>query len=178
MALRTRGDWQTFLSSSFERQQTPFDCGRVALASIARIHGIDCSSLRLVDGTKAMSLFELCRVAESLGLAAEAVRVRPRRVRQLEFRLPCVLLCKSTAQQQASTSFHYFVLLSIDSREAAVLDPNHGVYALSLTRLARLWTGIAVFFETSRLSSRHPVRRRNDRERRVKGTRLESRVAN
>ena len=151
-------------SSGFDRQRTPLDCGRTALAAIARTHGVDCLALDAIDANVPMSLFEICESAERLGLVAEGVRLRPPRLHHLAERLPCMLLCYSTSPSP-STPFHYLVLTSIADDAAVIFDPNHGVYAVTTQRLTNAWTGIAVLFSILDRSPRPVPRRRHDRQR-------------
>jgi len=113
------------------------ECGLAALAMVARHHGhrVDLAGLRRLYPTsiRGATLEQLMAVASELELAPRAVRLEVEELGQL--RIPAVL----------HWDLNHFVVLERVSRDRAIiLDPAVGRRSISLARLARHFTGVAL----------------------------------
>ncbi len=113
------------------------ECGLAAIAMIANFHGhrIDLASLRLHCGVslKGMTMADMVRAADRLGLAGRALRLEPREMDQLA--APCVL----------HWDLNHFVVLAKTGRRGIVIhDPARGRVSLGWADVSRHFTGFAL----------------------------------
>lgn len=113
------------------------ECGLACLAMIASAHGhrTDLAELRrrFPVSLKGATLAQLVTHAGALGLSARALRLEPEELRAL--RLPCILHWDLN---------HFVVLARVGHRSVTVLDPAVGERRLTVTELARHFTGVAL----------------------------------
>ena len=127
------------------RQVDEADCGAAALAMVCRHFGARVSLARIrnavgtgIDGT---SLRGLARGAESVGLAARALKVSRRNTDAMP--LPAVVHWKGN---------HWVVLFDLDDTTARIADPASGTRRIPRAELEEAWSGYAVLFSpTDRL---------------------------
>lgn len=113
------------------------ECGLACLGMITSYHGLrtDLRALRRAHSVslKGTTLANMMGVAESLGLAARAVKLDLEDMRQL--RLPCIL----------HWNFNHFVVLSkVKARGAVIFDPAIGIRHLPMSELSAAFTGVAL----------------------------------
>ncbi len=113
------------------------ECGLAALAMIAMHHGhrVTLPGLRqrFPTSIKGMTLEHLMRIASDLELAPRAVRLEVDELGQLQ--KPAILHWDLN---------HFVVLESADARDAIILDPALGRRKISLAKLGRHFTGVAL----------------------------------
>jgi ATP-binding cassette subfamily B protein RaxB len=113
------------------------ECGLAALAMIAVHHGhrVTLPGLRqrFPTSIKGMTLEHLMRIASDLELAPRAVRLEVDELGQLQ--KPAILHWDLN---------HFVVLESSDGRDAVILDPAVGRRKISLAKLGRHFTGVAL----------------------------------
>jgi ATP-binding cassette subfamily B protein RaxB len=113
------------------------ECGLAALAMIAVHHGhrVTLPGLRqrFPTSIKGMTLEQLMRIASELELAPRAVRLEVNELGQLQ--KPAILHWDLN---------HFVVLESADDRDAIILDPAVGRRKISLAKLGRHFTGVAL----------------------------------
>ena len=113
------------------------ECGLAALTMIAVHHGhrVTLPGLRqrFPTSIKGMTLEHLMRIASELELAPRAVRLEVDELGQLQ--KPAILHWDLN---------HFVVLESADARDAVILDPAVGRRKISLAKLGRHFTGVAL----------------------------------
>ncbi len=118
-------------------QSEAAECGLASVTMIARFHGhkVDLAGLRqrFPTSIKGMTLRALIAVASDLDLSARAVRLELEEVASLQ--LPAILHWDLN---------HFVVLEKVDRGTATILDPARGRRRLTLTKLARHFTGVAL----------------------------------
>jgi len=115
------------------------ECGLACLAMIARYHGhdIDLNVLRsrhLISMTGA-SLKSVIQIADGLQLSARPLKVELDHLEKLQ--TPAILHWDLN---------HYVVLKSVKGTRVEIIDPGIGLRRLSLDKLSKHFTGIAVEF--------------------------------
>lgn len=128
------------------------DCGAACLAMVFRHFGKPVSIARtrqLVhvssDGT---SLRALCRGAESLGLAARAVKISRRNLGEMP--LPAILHWDAN---------HWVVLFDVREGHVRIADPASGIRDVPVDELDRKWSGYATLFDYTAAFDRSPLDR-------------------
>ena len=113
------------------------ECGLASLAMVANHHGhrVTLAGLRqrFPTSIKGMTLEHLMRIASELELAPRAVRLEVDELSQLQ--KPAILHWDLN---------HFVVLESEDGRDATILDPAVGRRKVSLAKLGRHFTGVAL----------------------------------
>lgn len=122
------------------KQVDEMDCGAASLAMVCRHFGRQVSLARIrqvvhtaTDGT---SLRNLCCGAESLGLAARAVKVSTQNVPQMP--LPAIIHWEN---------YHWVVLFAVDERHAWIADPATSIRKITRQQLHEKWNGYAALFD-------------------------------
>ncbi|TVS11141.1 MAG: peptidase domain-containing ABC transporter [Gammaproteobacteria bacterium] len=113
------------------------ECGLACLAMVAAHHGQrrSLAELRasLSISLKGMTLRDLIDAADSLGLAARALRCELDELQRLK--APAILHWNMN---------HFVVLARADAREAVIHDPAHGRRRVPLSRISGAFTGVAL----------------------------------
>lgn len=143
--MRTQQSLQSYLGAGpatgypWVGQEEEADCGLAALAMVARCHGRDetLQSLRsqVQIGAQGLSLLDLQRLADGLGLPCQAVRISLTRLGDVQ--LPALFHFRDG---------HFVVVYEANPIEAVVGDPASGVVRLSLELLCRSCSGYALLF--------------------------------
>jgi ATP-binding cassette subfamily B protein RaxB len=113
------------------------ECGLTALAMVAGYHGYHVD-LRLLRQTypgslKGMSLADMIRIADHIGLASRALRLEPEEMTQLK--TPGILHWNLN---------HFVVLVSVEADGITLLDPACGKRRISWKQVGRSFSGIAL----------------------------------
>jgi RNA polymerase sigma-70 factor (ECF subfamily) len=137
-------------------QEQEADCGLACLAMVARHHGLAVTveqlRERLPPGSRGVSLLELQRLAETLGLPGTAVRIGPAQWGQV--RLPAVVHLEQG---------HFVVLFGLDGGGALVGDPATGVLRENPASFHRRHSGrVLVFTPAHQPHAATPVCRADD----------------
>ena len=113
------------------------ECGLACLAMIARFHGhnIDLNVLRdkHLISLKGASLKSLMNIASSLQLATRPLRLDMDHIKDLQ--LPAILHWDLN---------HFVILKKIRRGKAHIIDPGIGLRVMSLTKMAKHFTGVAL----------------------------------
>lgn len=113
------------------------ECGLACLAMIARFHGhnIDLNVLRdkHLISLKGASLKSLMNIASSLQLATRPLRLDMDHIKDLQ--LPAILHWDMN---------HFVILKKIRRGKAHIIDPGIGLRVMSLTKMAKHFTGVAL----------------------------------
>jgi len=113
------------------------ECGLASLAMVAGWHGhrSGLSELRRQYrlSLKGITLRDLIQIANNLGFAARPLRLELSELQQLQ--LPCILHWDLN---------HFVVLKKVTGKSAVIHDPAVGVQRLSLDKLSRHFTGVAL----------------------------------
>jgi HlyB family type I secretion system ABC transporter len=122
------------------KQVDEMDCGAASLAMVCRHFGRQVSLARIrqvvhthTDGT---SLKNLCRGAETLGLAARSVKVSTQNVPQMP--LPAIIHWEN---------YHWVVLFAVDEQHAWIADPATSIRKITRRELSEKWNGYAALFD-------------------------------
>ena len=113
------------------------ECGLACLAMVGGAHGLDTDlptlRRRFSLSLKGVTLVEMVRMAEVLGLNSRAVRAEMDELDQLH--LPCVLHWDLN---------HFVVLVSLRGGEALIHDPARGARRIKPAELSRHFTGVVL----------------------------------
>lgn len=119
------------------RQNESTECGLACVAMLAAFHGhhVSLATLRqrFPNSLKGMTLAQLMDIAQSLGLAARALRLELDELSSLQ--MPCILHWDRD---------HYVVLRSIGRKGVVIHDPAYGIRRLSVTQSSEHFTGVAL----------------------------------
>jgi ATP-binding cassette subfamily B protein RaxB len=111
------------------------ECGLACLAMVAAAHGhrVDLATLRqrFPQSLKGVTLVDVVRMAEGVGLTSRALRAEPEDLAQVA--LPCILHWDLN---------HFVVLVSVDGAVATVHDPARGRRRMRMDELSRHFTGV------------------------------------
>lgn len=109
------------------------DCGPAALMMVAEYYGKECTMEELTERCQltrdGISLFDLCRAAEGIGLRTLAIRCT---VKELVERVPLPAIALWTGN-------HYVVVDEADDCQIHVLDPARGSMEYSHGEFMRGW---------------------------------------
>jgi len=130
--------------SFFQKKRLPVvlqteaaECGLAALCMVAGFHGYrtDLLSLRQRHGTslKGMTLADMVRIADQMGLASRALRLEPEEMHQLG--RPCILHWDMR---------HFVVLASVEHTGIVIHDPACGRRHVPWIQVSRSFSGIAL----------------------------------
>jgi ATP-binding cassette subfamily B protein RaxB len=113
------------------------ECGLAALAMVAGYHGYHVD-LRLLRQTypgslKGMSLADMIRIADHIGLASRALRLEPEEMTQLK--IPGILHWNLN---------HFVVLVGVEAAGITLFDPACGKRRISWQQVDRSFSGIAL----------------------------------
>ncbi|MBV8648521.1 peptidase domain-containing ABC transporter [Paludibacterium sp.] len=118
-------------------QSEAAECGLASLGMVAAFHGhrVDLPLLRqrFATSLKGATLADLVRMADTLGLAARALRLEPAELAQLP--CPCILHWEMN---------HFVVLAAVDKQGIRIHDPAQGRRHVGWSELDRAFTGIAL----------------------------------
>ncbi len=113
------------------------ECGLAALAMVAGYHGYRTDLLtlrrRFTTSLKGMSLADMVRIAEQLGLASRALRLGPAELGQLQ--CPAILHWNLN---------HFVVLARVTAKGIVIHDPANGKRHIPWDDVSRCFTGIAL----------------------------------
>ncbi len=113
------------------------ECGLACLAMVAGAYGLDTDlptlRRRFSLSLKGVTLVEMVRMADVLGMNSRAVRAELDELDQLQ--LPCILHWDLN---------HFVVLVSLRGGEALIHDPARGARRLKQAELSRHFTGVAL----------------------------------
>lgn len=113
------------------------ECGLACLSMVAAHHGQRCSlaelRARLAISLKGMTLRNLIDAADSLGLAARALRCELDELQRLK--TPAILHWNMN---------HFVVLARADAHWAVIHDPAHGRRRVPLSSISGAFTGVAL----------------------------------
>ena len=127
--------WQTGIRPILQTEAA--ECGLASLAMVARHHGhrVDLASLRqrFPTSIKGMTLKQIIAVASSLELSARPVRLEIEELEMLQ--LPAILHWDLN---------HFLVLERVEAGVAWILDPAKGRRRMTLGKLGRHFTGVAL----------------------------------
>ena len=119
------------------RQSEAAECGLVCLAMVAHAYGLQTDIItlrkRFSVSTRGMTLANLARAAQTLGLGTRAVRLEPGELNQLK--TPAIL----------HWNFKHFVVLKRMTAGGAILhDPAIGIRKVGSAELSQNFTGVAL----------------------------------
>lgn len=121
-------------------QSEAAECGIACLTMVGRHYGhrIDLATVRRRAGIsiKGATLTDLIRVAADIGLSSRPLRLELDELAEL--RLPAVLHWEMN---------HFVVIESLRNGKATILDPALGRRTLTVDRLSRFFTGVALELE-------------------------------
>ena len=115
------------------------ECGIACLAMVASYHGyltdLSAMRMRLATSLKGVTLKDLARIAEGMGLSARGVQAPLEALGKLQ--RPAVLHWDMN---------HFVVLVAAKGRRITVHDPARGRRTLTLEEASRHYTGVAMEF--------------------------------
>ena len=115
------------------------ECGIACLAMVASFHGyltdLSAMRMRLATSLKGVTLKDLARIAEGMGLSARGVQAPLEALGKLQ--RPAVLHWDMN---------HFVVLVAAKGRRITVHDPARGRRTLTLEEASRHYTGVAMEF--------------------------------